>query len=298
MELRNRSHNPPGAERVAPRSTEAFSWPRDFLENRFVYVVISPRAGGLSVGIDMNPDKKCNFDCAYCEVDRNVPPVATSLNVKAMTQEFESTPRLIHSGQLRERSAYAHMPADLLELRHVTLSGDGEPTLCPKFEEAVEAVVHTRARGRFPFFKLILITNATGLDLEPVQRGIKLLRAEDEVWAKLDVGTQEEMEKVNRAQVPLTKVLSNILMVGQQRSLVIQSLFPLLDGQEPSPEAIEAYAHRLQELTTGGAMITSVQVYSATRPRHNPACGHLPLKTLSRIARTVRSLTGLRVEVF
>jgi wyosine [tRNA(Phe)-imidazoG37] synthetase (radical SAM superfamily) len=298
MVLRNGSHELPGTERAAPRPAEAFTWPRDFLDNRFVYVVISPRAGGLSVGINMNPDKKCNFDCAYCEVDRTASSGIASPNVKAMTQEFERTLLFIHSGQLRERPAYAHLPNELLELRHVTLSGDGEPTLCPKFEEAVEAIVHTRARARFPFFKIVLVTNGTGLDLAPVQRGLRLLKAEDEVWAKLDVGTQADMDKANRSQVPLAKVLSNILLLGRQRSIVVQSLFPMLGGQEPSTEAIESYAHRLQELTAGGVMIASVQVYSATRPRHNPACGHLPLKTLSRIARTVRSLTGLRVEVF
>jgi hypothetical protein len=48
----------------------AFGCPRDFLNDRFVYVVISPRARGLSVGVNMNPDNQCNFDCAYREVDR------------------------------------------------------------------------------------------------------------------------------------------------------------------------------------------------------------------------------------
>ena len=35
----------------------AFGYPRDFLDNRFVYTVISPRARGLSLGLNVNPDK-------------------------------------------------------------------------------------------------------------------------------------------------------------------------------------------------------------------------------------------------
>jgi hypothetical protein len=50
----------------ADGSTEtAFGSPRDFLDNRFVYAVVSARARGLSVGINMCPDKNCNFDCVY-----------------------------------------------------------------------------------------------------------------------------------------------------------------------------------------------------------------------------------------
>ena len=59
----------------------AFGCPRDFIENRFVYVVVSPRARGLSVGVNLNPDKFCNFDCAYCEVNRAEPARESKLEV-------------------------------------------------------------------------------------------------------------------------------------------------------------------------------------------------------------------------
>ena len=44
----------------------AFDRPSDFLDNRFVYAVISSRAHGLSLGVNLNPDKLCNYDCLYC----------------------------------------------------------------------------------------------------------------------------------------------------------------------------------------------------------------------------------------
>jgi len=78
----------------------------------------------------------------------------------------------------------------------------------------------------------------------------------------------------------------------------VQSLFPLLDGIEPPTEEIEEYGRRLLELKQAGAQISLVQIYSAHRPPHRPNCAHLPLKTLSDIARRVRRDTGLRVEVF
>src|SRR5690348_3656493 len=147
-------------------------YPREFLHHRFTYVVISPRARGLSVGVNMNPDKKCQFNCIYCEVDRTEMSEAQPLDVSAMAGELKTTLDYVYSGRLRELHAYRKVPDELLRLRHVALSGDGEPTLAPQFAEALQAVLHVRALGGLPFFKLVLITNAVGLDLPPVLSGI------------------------------------------------------------------------------------------------------------------------------
>ena len=155
----------------------------DFLENRFVYIVVSARARGLTVGVNLNRDKQCNFGCVYCEVDRRTGGLATRLDLDVMAAELEMTLKLVGSGALLPR--FERAPSELLRLRHVALSGDGEPTLCPIFLEAVEAVVHLRARGKVPFFKLVLITNASRLEAEEVRVGLRLLTRRDEIWAKL-----------------------------------------------------------------------------------------------------------------
>jgi wyosine [tRNA(Phe)-imidazoG37] synthetase (radical SAM superfamily) len=282
---------------VSPCRT-AFGCSRDFLENRFIYAVISPRARGLSVGVNMNPDQQCNFDCAYCEVNRQGVPRAARLDVPVMIDELERTLELVRSGALRERPCYRSAPPGLLELRHVTLSGDGEPTLSPDFVEAIEAVVHLRARGHFPFFKLVLITNASGLDRLEIAEGLRLLTQRDEIWAKLEAGTQDYMNRVNRPDCRIEKISANILWVARQRPVIIQSLFPSFGGAEPPAAEIEAYVQRLRGLKEAGAQISLVQIYSATRPMSHPDCGHLPLRVLSAIARRVREATGLKAEVF
>lgn len=284
--------SPPGA---GPAES-AIGCPRDFLENRFVYTVVSPRARGLSIGVNMNPDKHCNFACPYCEVNRATASRETSLDVEVMSRELEGTLTLVRSGRIRERPCYRRAPAELLQLRHVTLSGDGEPTLCPNFLEAVETVVHVRARGAF--FKIVLLTNASGLGTPAVEDGLRLLTAQDEVWAKLDAGTQEYLDRVNQPDCRIEDVLERILGLARRRPVVIQSLFPSVHGAEPPREEIEAYVGRLQALKEAGAQIPLVQVYSATRPMPRPECGHLPLRSLSQIARRVREATGLRAEVF
>lgn len=294
---------PPGPDpapqpaRHDPRET-AFGCPRDFLSQRFVYVVISPRARGLSIGVNMNPDAACNFNCVYCEVDRRRGGREKTLDLRVMAEELTHTLMLVNGGGLREQPCYRRLPDELLQLRHVTLSGDGEPTLAPDFAAAVQSVLHVRALGGMPFFKLVLVTNATGLNRPEVKRGLKLLTQSDEIWAKLDGGTQAYLNRVSGAEVPLGTVLDNILKIGQHRPVVIQSLFPAINDEEPPLSEITEYALRLKELKESGAQISLVQIYSATRPTHNPACGHLPLRSLSSIAQIVRRATGLKVEVY
>ncbi len=281
-----------------PQADTASGCARKYLGNRFVYVLISSRAGGLSIGLNMNPNKSCNFDCVYCEVNRTTAPVARQLDPGVMAAELEKTLTLIHSGEIRRLGGYNTLSADLLRLRHVAFSGDGEPALCPIFAEAVQEVVHVRARRMLPFFKMVLITNGACLDQEPVQDGLRYFTREDEIWIKLDAGTQQVMSRINRSQIPLDKVMENAWLIGRKRPIVIQSLFPLLGEAEPPPEEVEEYIRRLIELKDGGAMISLVQIYSATRPAAHPDCGHVPLQSLARICRRVRTETGLTAEVF
>jgi wyosine [tRNA(Phe)-imidazoG37] synthetase (radical SAM superfamily) len=180
----------------------------------------------------------------------------------------------------------------------VAISGEGEPTLCPQFAEAVQAVVHIRAQGRFPFFKMVLMSNATVLDRPAVQAGLRHFLHQDEIWLKLDAGSRQMFETINRSQVPLQRVLQNIRTLGRQRPVVIQSLFPLINGDEPTDEQVTDLVAQLRHLQEEGAMIALVQVYSATRPTARSGCRHLPLKSLSRIAHRVREETGVNVEVF
>jgi len=287
---------------AAPRESNAhetaFGSPRDFLDNRFVYVVVSSRARGLSIGVNMNPDKRCDFDCVYCEVNRTVPARETNLDLDVMAAELKKTIDFVREGRLRERPWYRAMPDELLQLRHVALSGDGEPTLAPNFEEVLQEIIHVRALTTSSFFKLVLITNSVGLDLLQVQQGLKHFTKLDEVWAKLDGGTQAYLDRVNRPGAHLEKILSNILLVARERPVVIQSLFPAIHGDEPPLEEIDHYARRLKEMKNAGAQISLVQIYSAARPTTHSECGHLSLKCLSRIAQTVRQVTGLKAEVF
>src|SRR5437016_11807383 len=114
------------AERISPLPpskpvqtsafTTAFGCPREFLNNRFVYLVISPRARGLSIGVNMN--SQSNFDCPYCEMNRSLTAGEQSLDVDVMAAELQAILALAFDDRLRELSCYRKVPDELLKLRH------------------------------------------------------------------------------------------------------------------------------------------------------------------------------------
>src|SRR5437660_6647623 len=106
---------------------------RNFAENHYVYAVVSRRSKGVSVGLNLNPDKVCNFDCVYCQVDRTTPGPTRDVDVPRLLAELEAMLDLILSGELFTTERFAPTPAALRRLNDIAFSGDGEPTTCPEF---------------------------------------------------------------------------------------------------------------------------------------------------------------------
>jgi wyosine [tRNA(Phe)-imidazoG37] synthetase (radical SAM superfamily) len=242
------------------------------------------------VEVDLSPDGRCQFNCVYCAEPRHARPADAAVDVPALAAEMES---IHHQGLWDDDS-----PAGF---RHVAISGGGEPTLSPSFADATAGILHLRAVQRLPFFKVVLLTNGVALDTPEVARVLRRFCRQDEIWIKLDAGTAAGMELVNRPCEPaFGRVVENIIQLGRQRPVVIQSLFPQLAGVGPTAEEIEAHAGLLKHMAGIGVMISLVQVHSVSRPpaEGHLRCRHLPLRNLSEIARTLRSLSGLPVEVY
>lgn len=269
------------------------------LPHRLVQAVVSPRARGLSVRLNLNPDGRCNLQCAYCEVDRgSLAGNPSQPDIPAMMTELAATLEAIEAGEGGMLSGCEGAPPEYLRLGHVALSGNGEPTLCPVFEDVVEAVMHLRAQGRHGFFKVALITNSTALEEPGIRRGLRLMTSRDEIWAKLDAGTPGWFRRVNGDGVPYEDVLRAITATGRRRPLVLQGLFPRLDGRAIPVAEQEAYGGRVAELRRDGVQVDFVQVYSATRPSASGRACHAGLAELSNVARWVRDAGGAGARVF
>ena len=271
---------------------------RDYQGRSWVYILLSGPTRGLSVGVNLSPSGACDYRCRYCDTPKTCALNLKPVNVDELGLELNSALESIASGQMSRQRAYSRFPSEWLSLRQVMLSGEGEPTLCPNFIEVVETLIHARALGRYPFFKLVLETNGSGLERPEVQQALELFTAQDEVWVKLDAGTDERFRFMSGVDIPFGGVLARILELGRRRPVVIHSLFASVDGASPSRSEIKAYLSCLSQLQEHGALLQRVQIYSVMNSIQGSQCAHLPLASLSEIAGQVRCELGVETEVF
>jgi len=272
---------------------------RRWRDNRYVYAVVSRRSRGVSIGINLNPGKECNFDCIYCQVDRKITPEIRRVNLEKLAGELD----LILDAE-RDGSLYAEEPFNILAkaergIRDIAFSGDGEPTAFPRFEDAVR--IAAAARSRFGLFsaKLVLITDAAFLRKPRVSSALRLLDQNNgEIWAKLDAGTEEYFQQVNRPNVPLETILENILDAARVRPVVIQSLWLRIEGAAPPTEEVEAYCARLNWVVSSGGKIRTVQLYTIARNPAEPSASPLTNEELDQIASAVISKVPVPLETF
>src|SRR6187401_68649 len=97
--------------------------PRQWLRNWYVYPVISRRSKGLSIGVNLNPDKRCNFDCIYCSVDRTIIDDTVRVDMGRLRDELDEMLSLAASGEIFTLPPLHDTPQALRRLNDVAFSG-------------------------------------------------------------------------------------------------------------------------------------------------------------------------------
>ena len=240
---------------------------RSWRDNHYVYPVISRRAGGLSIGINLNPDKACTFDCIYCEVNRRIAPPQRKVELPRLTDELNTMLDLVVSGEIWQDPYLSAVPTELRRLNDIAFSGDGEPTAFRNFDLAVEIVADARAAHGLESAKIVVISNATCFHTDTFRRAIPLLQETNgEVWAKLDAGTAEHFRMINKSQADFEVVLQNIEWLAVMMPITIQTMFLRIAGETPSQAEIDAYIGRLRKILEVGGQIQQIQAYTVARP--------------------------------
>lgn len=286
---------------VDPQAVRAFTLhARTWQANRYVYPVVSRRSKGISIGVNLNPDKVCNFDCIYCSVDRRVPGAARDVEMGVLRAELAEMLRMVRTGEIYGLDPFDKIPAGLRRLNDIAFSGDGEPTTFAEFPEACRLAAELREEAGLGEVKLVVITNATMFHRPAVREALAFLDTHGgEIWAKLDAGTAAYYELVDRTSIPFSRVLDNLLWCCRERATVIQSLFMRVRGEGPSAEEIAAYVERLAEIIANGGRIKLVQLYTVARATTEVYATALSESELRRIRGKVEAgLGAVPVEIY
>ena len=275
-----------------------------------MYPVLSRRSGGMSIGVNLNPDKICNFDCIYCQVNRTTASETRFVEIQQLLDELQHMLELVLSGDIYTIECFSAVPKHLRRLNDIAFSGDGEPTTYKNFDDIIGQCAmlkqnisqhYTDSNLQQPSdpIKMVLITNASMFHREHVERGLKILdQNQGEIWAKLDAGTDDYYQLIERTAIPFQQVLDNLLTTARIRPLVIQSLFMQVNGTPPSEHEIQAYCQRLNEITDNGGSLASVQIYTIARQPAESYVTPLADEYVDAIVKQVTTQTRLRVEGF
>ncbi|MBI5784100.1 MAG: radical SAM protein [Rhodocyclales bacterium] len=267
---------------------------RDSAGMTYVYPVVSRRAGGVSIGINLNPNNACNWHCMYCQVPnltRGGPP---PIDLAQLRCELDGMLDAIVTGDFLAQ----RVPEGQRRLIDIAFSGNGEPTSAAEFPQAVEIAAQALARRNLlPGVKLRLITNGSLLDRRSVRDGIERLGAAGgEVWFKVDAATDAAVARINGSRVKMASVERRLKLCAALCPTWVQTCLFALDGQLPTDAELAVLADFLGRCRDS---IGGVHLYGLARPSAQPEAPRLsaaPVAWLESVAVLLKQ-KGLTVEV-
>lgn len=263
----------------------------------YVYPVVSRRAGGVSVGINLNTNNACNWRCIYCQVPDLMRGTAPPVDLSVLENELRGfLYQLLHGDFMQSR-----VPEGMRRINDIALSGNGEPTSAAEFAQAIGLIGRVRREMALPdTVKTVLITNGSLLFRSEVQQGLcEMAKLNGEVWFKLDRASEAGMRLINDTHASMDKVRENLITAIRLCPTWLQTCWFALDGEAPSHQDEEDYLEFVSGLLHGGYKLQGVLLYGLARPSlqsEAPRLSALPVETLETFAGRIRQL-GVAVKV-
>lgn len=273
---------------------------RLWAHNRWVYPVISRRAGGLSIGVNLNPDKSCTFRCVYCQVDRSVPGKRFELNLALLGGEIVAMIEEYKRSGLTTFANFKDIDESKRKIQDICLSGDGESTMIPEFPEVCRLMRSIQAR--YPEFnaRLTLITNATQLQKPRVVEGLAELTAKNgEIWAKLDAGSEKWLQTIDNTPFHIEEIQENLEATVKKFPMRLQTMLCSYAGKAMDEREIALYIERVGKVYQANPeKFLGVQLYGVVRHTARPDVLPLPRTFLEEVGRKIRESVPVKVEVY
>jgi pyruvate-formate lyase-activating enzyme len=263
---------------------------------RYVYAVVSRRARGVSVGINLNTNNACNWRCIYCQVPeltRGAPP---PVDLALLERELRGLLEEILHGDFMQR----RVPEGMRRINDIALSGNGEPTSAEGFADVVALVSRLKHELALPAeIKLVLITNGSLVQRENVQQGLRLLAQQNgEVWFKVDRASAAGMQQVNDTRMGMEQVRRNLrTAIACCPETWLQTCWFALDGAAPAVREEDDYLNFIEDLLREGVRPRGVLLYTLARPSLQPEAPRLAALADVQLEAFAARIRALGVEV-
>lgn len=246
---------------------------RDIAGLKYVYPVLSRRAGGLSIGINFNTNNACNWRCIYCQVPDLKIGAAPDLDFQLLEDELRFFLDDVLNGDFYQRF---QVDKDKRTIKDIAISGNGEPTSLKDFDRAVALIGKIATEiGVLPRSNFVLITNGSLVHRPSVQSGLKTLKAYGgEVWFKLDSATEDGRALINNAGQSYQASVEHLLLSARLCPTKLQICLLDYDKQGfSSKERVEFLS--LLKMIKEIVSLRGVMLYTIARPSLQPEAGRL-----------------------
>lgn len=231
----------------------------------YVYPVISRRSGGLSIGINLNPNNACNWRCIYCQVPDLIRGSSPKIELQQLKDELNGFLNDVIHGNFYD---HYDVVEDLRTIKDIAISGNGESTSAADFDQVIELIAQSiRQFDLHDKIKLVLITNGSLAHKKVVQSGLSTISKNNgEVWFKLDSATDTGLKTINNAGLSVDKVKENLKTMSALCSTWLQTCVFKLDDFLPSQRERVSYLEFLVWIKEEGIRIEGVLLYGLARP--------------------------------
>jgi len=267
---------------------------RDVSGMKYIYPVVSRRAGGVSIGINLNTNNACNWRCIYCQVPnltRGTPP---PIKLKILEHEL----RTFLNDALHGDFMVRYVSEQDRHLKDIAFSGNGEPTSAKEFPEVlllVEKVL--REFNLLSTLKIRLITNGSLMGQPAIINSVShLAKCNGEVWFKLDAGTKKGIARINDVSLNPQSHLMRLKLCAEACPTFIQTCMFALDDEPPQEAEIAAYLELISQVKD---VVQGVHLYGLARPSYQAEAkrlSRLSPEWLDDVAQRIGQL-GLTVHV-
>jgi len=255
---------------------------------KYIYSVVSRRAGGLSIGINLNVNNACNWQCIYCEIPnltRGSPP---PIELDVLENELRLFLHDIIHGDYMERN----VAIEDRHLKDIAFSGNGEPTSAAEFPQVI--LIVKKILQEFDLLhkiKIRLITNGSLMHEASVLKSIEMLEEiNGEVWFKVDAATEETIKTVNQVNLKPNQILERLLNTANICPTFVQTCIFMINGKSPDDKDIDAY---IELINKAKKIIKGVHLYGLARPSLQPRAkdlGRISEEELQSIAKKLLDL--------
>lgn len=233
---------------------------RYFNNCKYVYPVVSRRAQGVSLGINLNLNNACNWRCVYCQVDGLVRGKPENVDLLILEHELDTMLDCIVNGNFIQEFA----PVGLQRFNDICLAGNGEPTLSNEFLDVCIIIEKLYKKYKLSKVKTLLITNGSQLQQTRVQDGIKILaNYYGEIWFKIDRINKASINDVNQINLSIDIIAKNLILCASLCSTFIQSCWFKNHDIFPSEHDVEEFIKFAVEYKK---YFEGILLYSTVRP--------------------------------